>query len=268
VSSEADPHGERRVLERERAFWNERYASFGSETARYSEESFSDSITPAHEKGGSPGGLVHRRAHDLLLKEGIAGKRVLDYCCGRGKWSIHLAALGADVSGFDLSTSGIAVARERAARDGFQIPFEVADARHLPFPDAAFDIVVGISALEHSIKYEGTGSELRRVLAPRGLAIFTENLGQNPLINFARRFTMRGEEDAGDVLLTEAQVRAWAAGFAEVRVEGYSLLYMAKRVIPARRRILRFLLAVDSGLFTLAPGLRRYGGECVVVLRG
>ncbi len=255
------------MLERERAFWDERYTSFGAQTEPYSMAAFADAITPAYEPGGSTGGLVHRRAYELLLEEGVAGKRVLDYCCGRGKWSIHLAALGASVSGFDLSAAGVDVARQRALRDGQEIRFDVADARELPYPDSSFDVIVGISALEHVIKYGGTGDEVRRVLASDGLAVFTENLGQNPLINFARRFTMRGEEDAGDVLLTERLVREWAGGFSDVRIEGDSLLFMAKRVVPGRRRLLRALHRVDCLLLSAIPSLRRYGGECVVVLR-
>lgn len=255
------------IWERERSFWNARYRSFGYGTEPHSDESFRDAITPAFARGGSPGGLVHRRAHDLVVREGIAGKALLDYCCGRGKWAVHFARLGARVSGFDMSEVGIDVARSRAQRDDVDVRLDVADACELPYERESFDIVVGISALEHVIKYAGTGEEVHRVLRPGGLAVFTENLGQNPLINLARRITMRGQEDAGDVLLTEALVRSWARLFSSIDVEGYSLLLMAKRVLPGPRLLLRGLHEVDSAIFALAPRLRRYGGECVVVLR-
>lgn len=42
------------------------------------------------------------------------------------------------------------------------------------------------------------------VAEENGLSISRATARVNPLINFARRFTMRGQEDAGDVLLTEA----------------------------------------------------------------
>jgi len=255
------------TLRRETEFWNARYESFGDAPERYSEEAFREAITPAFEPGGSVGGLVHRRALEIVAEEGVEGKQLLDYCCGRGKWSMHWATLGAEVHGFDISESAITYARTRAAANGLTARFDLADARRLPYPDESFDVIVGIGALEHTIKYEGSGAEARRVLRKGGLAVFTENLGQNPIINLARRFTMRGEEAAGDILLTERLIRDWAAGFSEVRIEGYSILLMAKRVVPRQRRLLRALHAVDSSLFRVAPGLRRFGGECVIVLR-
>jgi ubiquinone/menaquinone biosynthesis C-methylase UbiE len=255
------------IAERELAFWNARYRSLGYETPSDSPQSFREGITPAFERGGSSAGLVQRRAYDLVLQESIAGKALLDYCCGRGKWGVRFARLGARVSGFDMSDVGIEVARARALRDGVDIRLDVADARELPYENESFDIVVGISALEHVIKYPGTGDEARRVLRPGGLAVFTENLGENPLINFARRFTMRGEEDAGDILLTDELVRSWGHGFSSVTIEGYSLLLMTKRLLPQPRLLLRCLHGIDSAAFAIAPGLRRYCGECVIVLR-
>lgn len=265
VTKPADPLG------RERAFWNRRYDSFERRPETYSDHAFKDAITPAFDEGGSPGGLVHRRALDILLEEGIEGKCVLDYCCGRGKWSMHMAALGANVTGFDIANSAVEYARRRAEHNSVSARFDVANAQQLPYPDKTFDVLVGISALEHVIKYEGTGMEARRVLKDGGLAVFTENLGQNFVINLGRLFTMRGEKEAGDVLLTESLVHNWAAGFADFRIEGYSLLFMAKRVVSNRtapgRYLLRALHATDSALFRAAPRLRRFGGECVIVMR-
>lgn len=252
------------TLAREREYWDERYR--GGEPFAYGWEQFRDAITPAYEPGGAPGGLVHRRAYELLLGSGVEGKRILDYACGLGGLGMHLAQLGADVSAFDLSAEGIENARALAAFNEIPIRFDVADARELPYESGTFDAVIGFSALEHAIKYRGTAIELRRVMKTGAIALFTENLGENPLINLARRFTMRGEEDAGDVLLSRSLVQDWAAPFAEVRVEGYSLLFMAKRVVR-NRRLLRFLYDVDRGLLTVAPALRRFGGECVIVLR-
>jgi len=254
-------------LQREAAYWNARYTALGDEPELYSEGSFRDAVTPAFVPGGSTGGIVHKRALEIVLESGLAGKRLLDYCCGRGKWSMHWTALGAEVHGFDISEPAIAHARARAAANGFAVQFDVADARRLPYANESFDLIVGISALEHAIKYEGSGAEARRVLATGGLAVFTENLGQNPLINFARRFTMRGEEAAGDVLLTERLISDWAAGFSQITIEGHTLLLMAKRVLPNQFRLLRALHTIDESLFHVAPGLRRFGGECVIVLR-
>jgi hypothetical protein len=170
------------------------------------------------------------------------------------------------VSAFDLSEAGIENARARADLNKVQIRFDVADARKLPYDDNSFDAVVGFSALEHTVKYEGTAQELLRVMKPGAWGFFTENLGENPLINVVRLFTMRGEQDAGDVLLTRSTIEKWAASFSEVRVEGYSFFFMAKKYLR-NRPTLRLLHQIDTTLFSLVPPLRRYGGECVIALR-
>ena len=255
-----------RALREERAFHDRQYGR-PKPPRTDTRETFRDSITPPFLPGGSPRGLPQLRAYELLLREGIEGKRVLDYACGLGKWSVHLAQLGGRVSGFDLSEVAIERARARAARNGLEIAFEAANAARLPYDDDAFDVVVGIAALHHVIKYPGTSSELRRVLRPAGLAVFTENLGHNLLIEAGRRLSMRSLAGAGDVILTETSIRRWAAEFPHVEIDPCSLLLMVKRVLPRRYRLLAALNALDEELLWLAPGLRRYCGECVVVLR-
>jgi ubiquinone/menaquinone biosynthesis C-methylase UbiE len=255
-----------RALREERAFHDERYGA----TKRLRPDTrgtFRDSITPPFLPRGSPRGLSQLRAYELLLREGVEGKRVLDYACGLGKWSVHLAQLSARVSGFDLSGVAIEHAQERAAYNGLEIRFDVANAGELPYEDEEFDLVVGVAALHHVIKYPGTADELLRVVRPGGLAVFTENLGHNPLLELGRRLSMRSLEGAGDVILTEAVIHDWASGFSLVEIEPCSLLLMAKRAFPRRYRLLSALHRADVGLFRLTPALRRYCGECVVVLR-
>ena len=126
---------------------------------------------------------------------------MLDYACGLGKWSIHLAQLGGRVSGFDLSGVAIEHARNRAEHNGLEIRFDEADAAALPYEDGEFDIALGVAALHHVIKYPGTADELLRVLRPGGLAVFTENFGHNPFLELGRRLSMRELEGAGDVIL-------------------------------------------------------------------
>src|SRR4051794_31834114 len=48
------------------------------------------------------------------LLQPLQGKRVLEYGCGTGADSCHLADCGADVTAFDLSPVSIAKARRRA----------------------------------------------------------------------------------------------------------------------------------------------------------
>jgi ubiquinone/menaquinone biosynthesis C-methylase UbiE len=255
-----------RTLREERAFHDERYGA--SRPLRPdTRQTFRDSITPPFLPGGSPRGVTQLRAYELLLREGIEGKQVLDYACGLGKWSVHLAQLGASVSGFDLSGVAIERAKERAAYNGLEIRFDEANAAALPYADEEFDVAIGVAALHHVSKYAGTADELRRVMRPGGLVVFTENYGHNPLLELGRRLSMRELEGAGDVVLTEAAIHDWAAGFSSVEIEPYSLLLMAKRAFRGRYGLLSALQTLDEELLRLVPALRRYCGECVIVLR-
>ncbi len=58
------------------------------------------------------------------------GGPVADAGCGPGHVALHLAAAGADVTGFDLSPGMVAEARRRVS----EVPFEVADLTALPPP--------------------------------------------------------------------------------------------------------------------------------------
>lgn len=225
---------------------------------------FRPSITSAYFPGGTLRGGLYLRAYDIVVRHGVAGKDVLDYACGLGKWSVHLAQLSAKVSGFDLSPVAIQYARRRAAFNGVDVRFDTADAAQLPYDDATFDLVVGIGALHHVVKYSGTSSELHRVMRRGALAVFAEVLGHNLLIEAARRMTMRGKHDAGDVILTESLILEWGSPFSAVQIEPMSLLFMLKRVLK-NRRILSWMHALDENLMQVWPELRRRCGECVIV---
>ena len=66
--------------------------------------------------------------------------------------------------------------------------FDVINAEELEFEDAAFDVIFG-SGIIHHLDVPRAYSELSRVLAPGGSAVFVEPLGHNPLIRVFRNRT-------------------------------------------------------------------------------
>ena len=105
----------------------------------------------------------------------------------------------------------------------------------LPFPDASFDLVYSVAALEHVPDPDGTVSEIARVLSPGGLAVHEIDLkhhgSEDPLAflelpdeEWARRATLYGGDlslrtildggFSGEVFCNRLRRAEWEAVFA------------------------------------------------------
>ena len=124
-------------------------------------------------------GTDHNRVHVLdratldLLGE-VDGKRVLDLGCGEGRFCRILTERGASLTGVDLSSRMIELAREMEAKKPQGVTYRVADAAELSFlPDASFDIVLAYLSLFDVPDYESAIREAARVLVPSGRFVFS-----------------------------------------------------------------------------------------------
>ncbi|MBL8778074.1 MAG: class I SAM-dependent methyltransferase [Acidimicrobiales bacterium] len=116
---------------------------------------------------------IRRAAADHGLSLG-AGDRVLEFGCGFGRvlrWWPAVAP-GVEAWGVDLEAERVAWARAHLPA-GFRLA-TCTTAPHLPFPDASFELVYACSVIPHiSELADAWVLELRRVLAPGGLAYLT-----------------------------------------------------------------------------------------------
>ncbi|MEO8273582.1 MAG: class I SAM-dependent methyltransferase [Chloroflexota bacterium] len=82
--------------------------------------------------------------------------------------NLRVYPAGAAVHGVDVSAAALAVAAERAERDGRDVALLEGDAAALPFPDASFDTVVATFVLCSVGDVASSLREARRVLRPGG----------------------------------------------------------------------------------------------------
>ena len=96
----------------------------------------------------------------------VAGRRVLDVGCGEGRFCRLLAALGADVTGIDLTEPLIEQARASACSDGTYL---IGNAEDLASIDnESFDLVVSYIVLVDVQDYRRSVRAAFRVLRPGG----------------------------------------------------------------------------------------------------
>ena len=109
------------------------------------------------------------------------GERILDIACGGGELVLKIAERGCEVSGIDVSESGIEHAKRRAEREGITCEFVVGSAEDLPYPYGCFDKIVCSSSLEHFVNDVKALKELYRVLKPDGSAVLTTDSFTYPI---------------------------------------------------------------------------------------
>ncbi len=100
---------------------------------------------------------------------GIApGARVLDVAAGTGNASIPAAQAGARVTASDLTPELLDAGSRRPEAAGLDIDWVEADAEHLPFEDATFDVVMSAIGVMFAPHHEEAAAELARVCRPGG----------------------------------------------------------------------------------------------------
>jgi ubiquinone/menaquinone biosynthesis C-methylase UbiE len=102
----------------------------------------------------------------------VKGKRILDAGCGTGYLTRKLTNKGALVTGVDISSKMIEIARQKSIETEFEIEYYVDSCSQLKCcNDDVFDAIVSNYVLMDIPDLEGTIKAFDRVLKPNGIAI-------------------------------------------------------------------------------------------------
>lgn len=222
-----------------------------------------------------------QRRHFELLDAVLASEpesQVLDIGCGCGTQAVDIARRHpqATVVGADISPRMIVAAKARLEAEdpgvAARLRFELGDGEGLARPAASFDLVTVRSVLHHLDVRAGL-AEIRRLLRPGGIAVFTEPLRGNPAIDAYRRLTPRlrspDERPLGlsDLRLLESELEL-------ITVDHYHLTTLASFPFRQNKNFDRWLrrleradgriLAASGPLGTIA---RRWAWQVVVAAR-
>jgi SAM-dependent methyltransferase len=96
------------------------------------------------------------------------GTRVLDVAAGTGNASIPAAQRGARVTASDLTPDLLEAGSRRPEAEGLGIEWVEADAEHLPFEDASYDVVMSAIGVMFAPHHQAAADELVRVCRPGG----------------------------------------------------------------------------------------------------
>lgn len=200
-------------------------------------------------------------------------RTLLFYGCGQESgWLKEVKRDDLKVAAFDISLESTRAIARAIRQKGYDhaTAFQM-DAEYLAFSDHSFDIICGKSILHH-LELPASLKEIRRVLKPGGIAIFSEPLGFNPILNIFRNLTPSSRTDF-EHPFNKKDLADIASAFADWEIQPYFLISMLLLPISVllphflMRPIFKAMLAFDARLFRLFPAFGRHAWSCLVMLR-
>lgn len=108
----------------------------------------------------------------------LKGKSILEIGCGTGTSTVAIAEQGANVTGIDIDTGALVVAKDRAKIYNLDIEYKELNADKLKdtFGVGAFDIIIFFACLEHMTIEERLSSlkDAWEMLSSKGLLVIVE----------------------------------------------------------------------------------------------
>ena len=156
------------------------------------------------------------------------GDRVLDAGCGTGRLIPYLkksAGSSGQVVEMDFAKNMLDIAREKYRRS--EILFVQSDARHTPFKENSFDVVICFALIPHVPDKQMTLREFKRILRPNKPLIVAHTMSREEVNRFHKK--VKGPVTR-DLLPDEKEMEAlfFNAGFQNLSITDQPSLYVAR----------------------------------------
>jgi len=200
----------------------------------------------------------------------VRGRAVLDVGCGGGDNAVLLAALGARVTGIDLSPKLVELARRRAEALGVAgstrfvcAPLETAD-----LGAERFDVVWGDGILHHVVdELDAVLGRLVQVARPGALFVFAEPVSLLRALRWLRRrVPIHTDATPDERPLEPAELATLRRHLPDMRVRRFGLLGRFNRFIVGgagferasggRRALANVACLVDQAILNVPPATR------------
>ena len=159
-----------------------------------------------------------RRTREILLRPEA---RVLDLCCGTGDLLLALARQGRRVLGSDFCHPMLVAADAKISRRRAPAVLFESDALTLPLRDASLDLLTVAFGFRNLANYQAGLVEMRRVLAPGGMAAILE-FSQPPNALFGTLYNFYAR-----------RILPWIGGLVSGSRDAYTYLPESVRKFPA-----------------------------------
>lgn len=210
----------------------------------------------------------------------LVDKDVCEVGCGYGVISCYFAERGARVLGFDVADTNIEIAKRAAQTNGVmqRARFQVMQAESMTVPANSFDLIYGNAVLHH-LDIITSAREFLRVLKSGGVAIFREPLGENRMLEWARRSPLRSaasRHTVDECSLRYHDLESLRTVFPDVQLRESELLGVFRAVfrkcevgmitIPRWQRLMDRVGQFDAWLLSRCKVIRPLASYCVVTM--
>ena len=208
---------------------------------------------------------TRRRKYLIDFLRPLEGKTILDLGCGYHPAPIYFALAGAKrVVACDISPRALEYMSDLAASFDVKhcVSTQLSPAEQLPFDDEEFDRVHGCAVLHH-VDLALAGPQIARVLKKGGKAAFTDPLGHNLLLDFARDhlwYSWKHPAKGTDRPLKIRDVERFGKYFDECSYRGFGLFLLLALSLAGRGEssLMRITRRLDDIVLPRVPILQRF----------